>query len=197
MALPREVHVKISSEAAGEITMTPVVNQTMLVRDLVEVILGAAGKDVDRVRELLLRGSVVQRGSRFRWNSLEADVASLQSIFATFPDSDPARVFEPQACFHVTLRGVRDVELPRELASRKRFVRTRSYWDVLMDVASGVKLDYADYSYRDRGDRYRGSLNKEALMQLHAGGKLLTYDGLRAQLARAEVRIIELLARRS
>ncbi len=39
MPLPDQIQVRISSEAAGAITLTPVVNQTIAMRDLVEVIL--------------------------------------------------------------------------------------------------------------------------------------------------------------
>jgi len=49
MALPPTVRVKLSSEAAGSISLTPVVVQEFAVRDLVENILAVTGKDESRV----------------------------------------------------------------------------------------------------------------------------------------------------
>ena len=68
MSLPATVRVKLSSEAAGSISITRVVVQDLPVRDLVEHMLGITGKDEARVRELLLRGALVSGASRFRWS---------------------------------------------------------------------------------------------------------------------------------
>ena len=73
MALPQTVRVKLSSEAAGAITLTPVVAQELAVRDLIEHVLGLAGKDEARIREILLRGTLVSGASRFRWEGFRAD----------------------------------------------------------------------------------------------------------------------------
>ena len=73
MALPRRVRVKLSSEAAESISITPVVVQEMPVRELVEHMLGVTGKDEARIRELLLRGTLVSGASRFRWAGWEAE----------------------------------------------------------------------------------------------------------------------------
>ena len=67
MALPPTVRVKLSSEAAESISLTPVVVQEMPVRELVEHMLGVTGKDEARIREMLLRGTLVSGASRFRW----------------------------------------------------------------------------------------------------------------------------------
>jgi len=64
MALPPIVRVKLSSEAAESISITPVVVREMPVRELVEYMLGVTGKDEARIRELLLRGSLVSGASR-------------------------------------------------------------------------------------------------------------------------------------
>src|SRR5438874_1143259 len=73
MALPDKVRVKLSSEAAEGISITPVVAREMPLRELVEYMLGVTGKDEGRVRELLLRGTLVSGASRFRWAGWEAD----------------------------------------------------------------------------------------------------------------------------
>src|SRR5205809_6358593 len=95
MALPDRIRVKLSSEAAESISLTPVVVREMPVRELVEYMLGVTGKDEARVRELLLRGTLVSGASRFRWSGWEADPQSLTALLATFPDAEPMRPFAP------------------------------------------------------------------------------------------------------
>ena len=177
-------------------SITPVVNRSMPLRDLIEAMLGVTGKDAPRIREILLRGSVVQGGSRFRWNALDADAASIGALLACFPDADATKAFSPSACFHLVLRGCRTVDLPKELVARKRLFRSSSFWDVLMDTAARLQLEYAGYSYRDKADSYRGVLDASAAARLEAEARLLKYDGLRTQVARAEAHTIEFLVRR-
>src|ERR1043166_6844350 len=120
MALPDRVRVKLSSEAAESISLTPVVAREMPLRELVEYMLGVTGKDEARVRELLLRGTLVSGASRFRWVGWDADPQALRELFATFPDPDPARPFTPPRCLRAILRGGRQpIEIPREAGLRK------------------------------------------------------------------------------
>jgi hypothetical protein len=107
MSLPATVRVKLSSEAAGSISITRVVVQDLPVRDLVEHMLGITGKDEARVRELLLRGTLVSGASRFRWTGWEADLDGLRELLATFPGDDPARPFASARCVRAVLRGGR------------------------------------------------------------------------------------------
>src|SRR5512142_1355841 len=117
MALPSTIRVKLSSEAAESISLTPVVVQEMALRDLIEHMLGVAGKDEARIRELLLRGTLVSGASRFRWAGWEADLDSLRELLASFPDSEPGRVFAAERCIRAVLRGGRHaIEIPREAA---------------------------------------------------------------------------------
>ena len=67
MPLPQTVRVKLSSEAAGAITITPVLLQELPVGELIGHVLGLAGKDEARIREILFRGTLVSGASRFRW----------------------------------------------------------------------------------------------------------------------------------
>ena len=143
MALPQTVRVKLSSEVAEAISITPVVLQELPVRELVEHLLGIAGKDESRIREILLRGALVSGASRFRWAGWDADVASLRELLATFPDADPARPFAAAACIRAILRGGRHaIEIPREAAARRSWFQRKTFWDLLMEVvgASGRLL---------------------------------------------------------
>src|SRR6185436_12452080 len=133
MALPDTVRVKLSSEAAESITLTPVVLQELPIRELIEHILGIAGKDESRIREILLRGTLVSGASRFRWAGWEADAASLQEALAQFPDPDPSTAFAAERCIRATLRGGRQaIEIPREAAERKPLFQRSTFWALLM-----------------------------------------------------------------
>src|SRR5579863_5762149 len=147
MSLPETVRVKLSSEAAGYVSVTPVVVREMPTRDLVELMLGITGKDEARVRELLLRGTLVSGASRFRWNGWEADRAALVELLATFPDPEPSRPFAAERCTRAILRGGRQtVEIPRSAAQRKSFFRRGNFWDLLLDVAGAGDVRYQTYS---------------------------------------------------
>ena len=174
--------------------MTPVVAQELPFRDLLDVLLTVCGKDPDRIQELLLRGSVVQSASRFRWIGLDADSSRLQAALALFPDSDVSRVFDAGRCVSATLVGERTrVELPRELAGERRFLRRRSFWDVLMAVVAMSQPQYVEYSYRDHADRFQAVIDAAPLLE--AAG-LLTYSGLVEQVRRSPIDRVELLVTR-
>src|ERR1051326_4996690 len=90
--LPQTIRVKLSSEAAESIALTPVVVQEMAVRELVEHVLGVTGKDEARIRDLLLRGTLVSGASRFRWQGWEAEMEALRELLGTFPDRKSTRL---------------------------------------------------------------------------------------------------------
>ena len=98
MPLPHTVKVKLSSEAAEAISLTPVLLQELPLRELVEHMLGVAGKDEPRIREILLRGTLVSGASRFRWAGWDVDLEALRELLATFPDADPSRAFAADQC---------------------------------------------------------------------------------------------------
>jgi hypothetical protein len=180
MALPATIRVKLSSEAAGSISLTPVVAQEMAVRDLVEHMLGITGKDEARVRELLLRGSVVSGASRFRWAGWEADADDVRELLATFPDPDPTLVFQAAHCTRVILRGGRQsIEITREAGSRKGLFQRKTFWNLLMDVIAAAAPQYSGYSYRERADRYLRELSRADMERLRAGRDLVRYSTMR------------------
>lgn len=197
MGLPETIRVKLSTEAAESITITPVVVQEMALRDLIEHMLGVTGKDPDRVRELLLRGTLVSGASRFRWAGLETEPSAVGQLLGTFPDPEPARAFQASLCIRAVLRGpTRHVDLPREAAMKKPLLRRTSFWDVLMQAAGAGDLGYGGYSYKERADWYRSKLGEPQLGRLREGSKLLRYTTLRDQVLTSRFDSVELYARR-
>ena len=183
MALPQPVRVKLSSEVAEAISITPVVLQELPVRELVEHLLGIAGKDEPRIREILLRGTLIVGATRFRWAGWDADVASLRELLATFPDADPARPFAAAGCIRVTLRGGRHpIEIPREAAARKSLFQRQTFWDLLMEVVAASGPAYSGYSYRERADQYLREFTVVEAERVRAAATAVRYSALREQI---------------
>jgi hypothetical protein len=186
MALPQTVRVKLSSEVAEAISITPVVLQELPVRELVEHLLGIAGKDESRIREMLRRGALVSGASRFRWAGWDADAASLRELLATFPDADPSRPFAAAGCVHAILRGGgRAIDVPRLAAARKSLFQRTTFWDVLMEVVAASGPAYSGYSYRDRADRYLRGFTRPEAERLRAAASAVRYNSLRDQIRSA------------
>ena len=197
MSLPATIRVKLSSEAAEGISITRVVVQDMPLRDLVEHMLGITGKNEARVRELLLRGTLVSGASRFRWTGWDAELDGLRELLATYPGDDPARMFASARCVRAVLRGGRQaIQIPREAGARKPLLRKASFWDVLMDLAAAGEVQYLHYSYKDRADCYRFDMPLAAAEKLRAASEALKYSSLREQIQSAGFVWAELLVER-
>ena len=197
MPLPESVRVKLSSEAAESISITPVVIRDIPTRELIEHMLGVTGKDVARLHGLLLRGTLVSGASRFRWAGWDADSDDIRALLATFPDRDPDRPFTPQHCIRAALRGPgRLIEIPREVGVRKPLFRRGSFWDTLMGVAASSELRYVDYSYRDRADCYAAALSVAAVERLRDNARLVKYSTLQEQIRRTNLESVELYVTR-
>jgi len=197
MPLPETIRVKLSSEAAEYVSLTPVVVQEMPLRDLVEHMLGVTGKDEVRICDLLLRGTLVSGASRFRWTGWVPDPAGVRALLTAFPDPDPTRPFYPAACTRAVLRGPRQpVSIPREAASRRgildTLLRRSSFWDHLMSLASSGEAQYTTYSYRDRADVFTLPLTAERVRRLHRAVSLLRYTALQAQIKNTPLESAEL-----
>ncbi len=183
VVLPQKIRVKLSSEAAGAISLTPVVSRELALAELLEELLAVVGKDETRIREVLRRGALVSGASRFRWESWEPDLESLHQALAAFPDPDPGRPFSATQCVQAVLRGGRQaVELPREAAARHGLFRGTAFWDVLMRLLAARPPRYSGYSYRDRADRYRRELALAERDQLRSAARLLRYSSLRQRI---------------
>jgi hypothetical protein len=186
MSLPATVRVKLSSEAAEGISITRVVVQDLPLRDLVEHMLGITGKNEARVRELLLRGTLVSGASRFRWTGWDAELDGLRELLASFPGDDPTRAFASERCVRAVLRGGRQaIHIPREAGARKPLLRKASFWDVLMELAAAGEMQYLHYSYKDRADCYRFDMPLAAAERLRAAGEVVKYSSLREQIRSA------------
>ena len=197
MPLPENVRVKLSSEAAESISITPVVIREIPIRELVEHMLGVTGKDTPRIHELLLRGTLVSGASRFRWTGWDATQADIDALLSTFPDREPARPFIPELCVRADLRAPgRRIEIPREIGMRKPLFRRASFWETLMGVAASSETRYVDYSYRERADYYSAALSLPALEQLRESARLVKYTTLQQQIERTNLESVDLFVSR-
>jgi hypothetical protein len=193
MPLPQTIRVKLSSEAAEAISLTPVVVQELALRELIEHMLGITGKDEARICELLKRGTLVSGSSRFRWMGWEADRESLREILGTFPDADPSRTFEAARCTRAILRGGRQaLEIPREAGARKGMFQRTSFWELLMEVAAAAGATYGGYSYKDRADRFLRELTLGEADRIRASCDAVRYSTLRDQLRSSAFAQLEL-----
>jgi hypothetical protein len=189
--------VKLSSETAEAISLTPVVVQDLPIRDLFEHMLGIAGKDEPRIREMLLRGTLVSGASRFRWAGWEADLAAIRELLASFPDSDPLRPFAGERCTRAVLRGGRQaIEVAREAGLRKSLFQRVTFWERLMEVVNAAQPMYAGYSYRDRADRYLREFTRAETESIRAASETVRYTTLRDQIRLAGFQQAELYVTR-
>ena len=202
LSLPETISVKISSEAAGYVNLTPVARREMPLADVVELVLAVTGKAPSRILDILRRGSFVSGASRYRWEPIEMPGEAMTAMLARFPDSDPARALQAEKCFLIMLRGGRSsVEIRRDFASEKRFLRRRSFWDVLMQLIDARVIDpraaeYRHYSYAEKADLYTVALSSDAVAAIHENAKLLKYSAVIEQLRYADLKVAEAYAAR-
>jgi hypothetical protein len=197
MSLPTSVRVKLSSEAAGAITITPVVVREIPIRELVEQVLISTGKSEERIADLLNRGNLVSGASRFRWEPFQADVLAIKTILESFPDPDPSRAFRADACARVLLRGPHMVmEIQKESAAKRKLFRSTSFWDALMEAIQAGAPAYVEYSYKERADRYKVRLDLERVAQVRAAASRLVYSTLVKQIQVAAFDTLEPLVSR-
>lgn len=195
MPLPETVRVKLSSEAAEYVALTPVVARDLPFTELLEHAICVAGMDESRVREILKRGSLVSGATRFRWTGWECGEAELAEALRRMPQPDPLREFVAAKCVRVMLTGRGSpLELRREAASQRRIFRRRSFWQSLMEEA-GVPA-YMTYHYRDRADHYRAALAPETVARLRRDAALLRFGDLARQVRSAPFDHLELVVER-
>jgi hypothetical protein len=193
--VPSSIRVRISSEAAEMIALTPVVVQDMEFGALIELMLALTGKDAERIRGLLARGTLVNGASRLRWSPLQIDSDELASYLHRFPDPNPSRPFTIEACHLIQLRG-RSTQIavtPADLSKRRLF-RRRSFWDELSSLISNPR--YVTYSYKERADVFRHELKATEQQLLREASGLLTYSTLERQIKSSSVDTLDLFVKR-
>lgn len=184
MPLPEIVRVKLSSEAAGSVSLTPVVAQDLPLAGLLAVIMTAASEEPARVGEILKRGSVVSGATRYRWSPLAASLEDLAAAMAALPRSDPTRPFAAASCLRVVIHSGRaQVEIHREAGLRRRLFRRACFWDAVLAIASAMPPRYVRYVHRDKEDRYTVQLDERASRELQAAAALLAFSTPAQQIA--------------
>jgi hypothetical protein len=192
MGLPDTMHVKLSSEEAGDISFTAVVNQEIRLAELVEMMLGVTGKNLDRIHDLLRRGTLVSGASRWRWEGWDASREDLADLLARFPDPDPARPFSRENCVRAVLKGPSArIEITRETGEARRMFHHTCFWDVLMNAAAASAPRYLDYSYKHRADRYELPLTSEQAARVKGCSNSIRYTTLEAHVRDAVIHSIE------
>jgi len=173
MPLPDQIAVRYSDEAAGYVSMSPVVKQTFRLHELIDMIVSVVGRNAERVQQVLRTGSVIYNGYHYSWNSLSAEFPEITSLLAPFPDDDPSRAFNTAqataALFESgggTQRSV--VELSRREASEKKLFRRGSPWDLLVYLAASEPPHYEQYSHGRRADLFRLTLPYDRAQQFLA-----------------------------
>jgi hypothetical protein len=189
VALPEAIPVRYTEEEAGYVSFRPVVRQTFRLHELLDMVLSVAGKDPERIRQILRSGTVVFHFYRYWWAAFEAGEAELQAQLAQFPDSDSTRAFRAEACSKVFLVSEPatsprhfSLEIGRAAASRSRFLRRRSFWDALLAAAAAQPLAYNGYSYMHHADLYRMELTAAVRATLVAAATSLAPRDLRREL---------------
>jgi hypothetical protein len=160
MPAPAIVRVKLSSEAAGAISITPVVVRDLPFCELLEEIAAVCGKDVVRSAEILRRGNLISAATRFRWPPVELTTAELSTALAFLPDPEPARPFAAARCTQAVFAGPGVlIVVERGAGLARRFLRRATFWDALMQASR--EAVYVTYRYRERADLYRAPLSLE------------------------------------
>ncbi len=178
MPLPKVIRVRLLSDEAGAISITPAVVREMPIQELMDAIVAQVGKDADRVRRLLESGTLVAGASRYRWESCSPDDTELAALFRRYPDPDPDRPFAPEHCRIIVLHFAHGgaLELRQDALVKRPWLRRRSFWDVLVDLARAGNLRYIDYSYSYQADRYRLTVTANAARTLSEARSLLAFS---------------------
>jgi hypothetical protein len=186
--LPETIPVKYTEEEAEYLSVRPVVRQEFRSAELVDMIIQVAGKDADRVQKILSAGTIVFHSFRYWWQGFEADSAALSEILKKYPDADPQRAFRAEDCLEAILESSgspprHSLRIRRDEANKRKLLRSRSFWDILMNVAREATPSYREYSYSRRGDIYALPLGPEQVAHLGRKAARSAPRALRAELA--------------
>jgi hypothetical protein len=189
--LPETIAVKYSEEEAGHLSIRPVVRQTFRAAELVDMIVQVGGKDQRRLQQILRAGTVVFHSYRYWWDGFEADPATLQEILAAYPDSQPDTRFAPERCAEIILESSgspprHTLHIKHAEATKKRglraMLRAGTFWDALMTLGNGTRLQYQEYSYSLRADVSSRALAAAEVVQLASDANRYATRELRVEL---------------
>jgi len=164
VALPEIIAVRFTEEEAGYVSMRPVRRQSFRLVELADMILCVAGKDTERVESILRAGAVTYNGYRYSWQGCSVEAGEVASLLAAFPESDASRPFRPEDAASADLVFGQEppyspLELTKQETGARRFLRSRSVWDFLLELARVSGPVYSGYSYAQRADLYRRALS--------------------------------------
>jgi hypothetical protein len=185
--LPETIPVKYTEEEAEYVSLRPLVRQTFRVTELVDMILGVTGKNIDRIQKILRSGTVVFHSYRYWWSGFEASAADLQALLASFPDPEPERPFRSEACVEARFQSAgplahHSIAVRRDDARHGRWFRSRNFWDSLMEQSRSLAPQYREFSYPLRADLYAAAINLEWIALVAADARRFASRALRAQL---------------
>ena len=188
MGLPETIAVKYTEEEAEYISMRPLVSQMFRGTELVDMIVRVSGKDSERVRQILRSGTIVFHSFRYWWPGFEPDAAALGEALAIYPDADPSRAFRGEDCSEIILESSgsparHSFRIAREEARKRRLLRSRSFWDCLLDFAKENAPRYREYSYALNGDIYAVAVRAEQVARLAREASQYASRTLRGDLA--------------
>jgi hypothetical protein len=188
MPLSAQIAVKYSEDDAQFISIRPLVRQIFRPAELIDMIVSVTGKDPHRVQQILRSGTIVFNSYRYWWDSIDAAPAELTTLLSAYPNADPSRPFRQENCTEVILESAgtpprHTLRLHRTNAARKRLFRTRSLWDVLLDLTRPHAPIYREYSYAHHADVYALPLTPAAITSLTQQAAQYAPRSLAAQLA--------------
>ena len=171
MPLPESIAMRFTEEDAGYVTVRPVVKQTFRLAELADMVVSVTGKNIARVQQIFRAGTVVYNGYRYWWEGFACSENEVAGLLATFPDDDPACLFNPSQVIAVSLEiggGAQRslVAITRQEASAKKLFHRRSPWEILFTTAKGSSPRYEKYSHADRADIYRLHLTPDKAASL-------------------------------
>jgi hypothetical protein len=171
MLFPDTIVVKYTEEEAEYLSLRPVVQQQFRGFELIDMILRVTGKDLSRIQRILHSGTVVFHSYRYWWQGFDADASALREILSNYPDPDFTRPFRPEDCREVILESggslaSRSLRFHRDHASKRKFLRARSFWDCLMRIARDAAPAYREYSYAERADLYAAPVRADQTLRL-------------------------------
>ena len=188
MSLPAQIPVKYSEDDAQFISIRPLVRQTFRPAELIDMIVSVTGKDPHRVQQILRSGTIVFNSYRYWWDDIEAALPELATLLSVYPEPNPSRPFRQENCTEVILESAgtpprHTLRLHRTNATRKRLFRTRSLWDVLLDLTCPQAPAYREYSYAHHADVYVLALAPSTIARLNEQAAQYAPRALAAQLA--------------